>query len=274
MQRTLLELGFLPVAYIPAFAFDEVERLDVVKMFRLPAPPEVNIEALAPRYRTLADLVLRRFRTRSVLPRVAAAVHHLPLFAGLISEQVTRLAGVCGTASFEPGKTIFREGETDYRMHVVLQGEVEITVARSSTSVGVVRDGECLGEISLLTGAPHSATATARTYVETAVLEHADLAELIRLRPDIGLHIYRNLAVDAGEKLKRMDVQPSGLLGAKPTLKPDSEGDARLSVALAASSRSVQGHGCCAEPLLRLHSCESMLRRETVRKNANPLLSK
>ena len=206
MQRTLLELGFLPVAYIPAFAFDEVERLDVVKMFRLPAPPEVNIEALAPRYRTLADLVLRRFRTHSVLPRVAAAVHDLPLFAGLISQQVTRLAGVCGTASFEPGKTIFREGETDYRMHVVLQGEVEIAVARSSTPVGVVRDGECLGEISLLTGAPHSATATARTYVETAVLEHADLAELIRLRPDIGLHIYRNLAVGAGEKLMRMDV--------------------------------------------------------------------
>jgi hypothetical protein len=206
MQRTLLELGFLPVAYIPAFAFDEVDRLDVVKMFLLPASPEVNIEALAPRYRTLADLVLRRFRTRSVLPRVAAAVHRLPLFAGLIAEQVTRLAGVCGTASFEPGTTIFREGETDHRMHVVLQGAVEIAVADSNTSVGMVHDGECLGEISLLTGAPHSASATARTYVETAVLDHADLAELIRLRPDIGLHIYRNLAVGAGEKLKRMDV--------------------------------------------------------------------
>jgi GNAT superfamily N-acetyltransferase len=218
MQRTLLELGFLPVAYIPAFAFDEVERLDVVKMFRLPAPPEVNIEALTPRNRTLADLVLRRFRTRSVLPRVAAAVHRLPLFAGLISEQVTRLAGVCGTASFEPGKTIFREGETDYRMHVVLQGEVEISVARSSTFVGVVRDGECLGEISLLTGAPHSATATARTYVETAVLEHADLGELIRLRSDIGLHIYRNLAVGACEKLKHMDVSAQRPLGCKSLL--------------------------------------------------------
>jgi GNAT superfamily N-acetyltransferase len=206
MQRTLLELGFLPVAYIPAFAFDEVERLDVVKMFRLPAPPEVNLEALAPRYRALADLVLRRFRARYVLPRIAAAVHRLPLFAGLIEEQVTRLAGVCGSASFESGDTVFREGENEHRMHVVLEGEVEITVARSDKSVGVVHDGECLGEISLLSEAPHSATATARTHVETAVLEHADLAELIRLRPDIGLHIYRNLAVEEGEKLKRMDV--------------------------------------------------------------------
>jgi hypothetical protein len=38
------------------------------------------------------------------------------------------------------------------------------------------------------------------------VLEYADLAELVRLRPDIGLHIYRNLAVGEGEKLKRMDL--------------------------------------------------------------------
>jgi hypothetical protein len=35
---------------------------------------------------------------------------------------------------------------------------------------------------------------------------HQDLAELIRLRPDIGLHIYSNLAVGMGEKLKRLDV--------------------------------------------------------------------
>jgi hypothetical protein len=48
--------------------------------------------------------------------------------------------------------------------------------------------------------------ARAKTRVETAVFEHGDLAQLIRLRPDIGLHIYRNLALGAGEKLKRVDV--------------------------------------------------------------------
>ena len=91
-------------------------------------------------------------------------------------------------------------------MHVVLQGEVAIAVAGSDAApVGVVRAGECLGEMSLLTAAAHSATATALTRVETAVLGHQDLAELIRLRPDIGLHIYRNLAVGMGEKLKRVD---------------------------------------------------------------------
>lgn len=205
MQRTLIELGFLPVAYLPALVFHEVERLDVVKMVRLLSPPQVRTDGLTPGCAALAELVLRLFRNRTVLPRIARAVHDLPLFAGLSDEQITRLAGVCSVSNFAPGQTIFRAGDADNQMHVVLQGEVEITMADSAAAVGVVRAGECLGEMSLLSAAAHSATATARDQVETAVLGHQDLAELIRLRPDIGLLIYRNLAVGMGEKLKRLD---------------------------------------------------------------------
>jgi GNAT superfamily N-acetyltransferase len=205
MQRTLIELGFLPVAYLPALVFHDVERLDVVKMVRLLTPPRVQPDGLTPGGTAMAELVLRLFRQRTVLPRIARAVHELPLFAGLNDEQVARLAGVCGVATFEPGATVFREGEPSDRMYVVLNGEVVIGVAASTVPVGVVRAGECLGEISLLTTAPHSATATARTQVEAAVLSHHDLAEFIRLRPDIGFHIYKNLAVGMGDKLKRLD---------------------------------------------------------------------
>jgi GNAT superfamily N-acetyltransferase len=205
MQRTLLELGFLPVAYVPAMVFHEVERLDVVKMARVPTQQEVRTDELTPRSRVMAELVLRQFRSRSVLPRIAAAVQELPLFRGLSAEQVARLAGVCGVTTFASGQVIFRQGEVDDALFVVLQGEVAITVAGSAAPVGVVRGGECLGEMSLLTAAVHSATATPRTPVEAAILGHRELAELIRLRPDIGLHIYRNLAVGMGEKLRRLN---------------------------------------------------------------------
>jgi GNAT superfamily N-acetyltransferase len=206
MQRTLLELGFLPAAYLPALVFHEVERLDVLKMVRLLVPPDVNTEALTPRVRALAEVVLRPFRSRGVLPRIARAVQGLPLFAGLTAEQVGRLAGVCGVATFEPGAVVFREGQATGAMYVVLRGEASIAVAAAAAPVGVVGEGECLGEMGLLTAAPHSATAVARTPLETARLGHRDLVELIRLRPDIGLQLYRNLAVGMGEKLKRSDV--------------------------------------------------------------------
>lgn len=210
MQRTLLELGFLPVAYLPALVFHDVERLDVVKMMRLPSPPKVGTDGLTPRCTALADLVLRTCRSRIALPRVASVVPQLPLFAGLDPEQVARLAGVCRVATFPAGATIFEQGNPGTELHVVLQGDVSITVANSPSAntpsvVGVVQSSECLGELSLLTAAPHSATATALGAVETAVLSCQDLAQLIRLRPDIGLRIYRNLAVGLGEKLKRSD---------------------------------------------------------------------
>ncbi len=208
MQRTLLELGYLPAAFVPAMVFHDVERLDVVKMIRLAAPPRAADRELTPAVRGLAELVLRRFRTRDVLPRIAQAVQELPLFAGLDDGQVHRLASACGLTTFGPGEVIFRDGQADRAMHVVLEGEVAIARPPSAAAIGLVHRGECLGEMSLLTGAAHAATATARTAVLTAVLDHAELAELIRLRPDIGLHLYHNLAVGLGQKLRRAAVPP------------------------------------------------------------------
>src|SRR5262249_40491171 len=153
-------------AYVPALVFDEVERLDVVKMLRMLAPPEVDTRGLTPRCKAVADLVLRGFRSRSILPRIARAVQELALFAGLDQEQVNRLAGVCTVSEFEPAAIIFQEGQEDREMHLVLEGDVAIARSGSSAPIGVVHKGECLGEISLLTTAAHSATAIARTGVE------------------------------------------------------------------------------------------------------------
>ena len=72
-------------------------------------------------------------------------------------------------------------------MHLVLDGEVEISMKECAGPVGVVRGGECLGEVSLLAGTAHSATATAKTRVETGTLDEVEINGLIRLRPDTGL---------------------------------------------------------------------------------------
>jgi GNAT superfamily N-acetyltransferase len=209
MQRTLLELGFLPAAYVPALAFHEVERLDIVKMARLLVPLEPDTAGLSPRVREVADVVLRGFASRSVLPRVAQAVREVALFAGLNGEQVHRLAGVCTVKTFAPGEAIFREGAADEEVYVLLAGEALITLD-GPVAVGRVGPGECLGEMALLTAAAHSATATAAGRVEAAVLRHRDLTELVRLRPDIGLLIYKNLAVGMGQKLKRSGLALAG----------------------------------------------------------------
>lgn len=203
MQRTLLELGFLPCAYIPAMVFSDVERLDVVRMARLFVPADFSASTLSPTAQAVADVVLALFQTRYVLPQIEQAVMALPLFQGLDSEQVRRVASACRTSRIAPGQTIIREGEDDRTLFVLLDGSATVQRADARQAVGTVGAGECLGEMSLLTGEPHSATAVAAQPAEAATLTHAEFSALVRVRPDIGLQVFRNLAVGLGRKLGR-----------------------------------------------------------------------
>lgn len=206
MQRTFLEFGFLPVAYVPALVFHKVERLDVVKMGRLYAKLDTSRETLIPDVESMCDLVISSFERRAVEPRIRAAVDQVDLFRGLSEEQQQRVAVACDPRSYQAGETIFKAGMAGEGLHVVLSGDVDIFFGDPPAPVGSVGRGESLGEVSTLSGTAHSATAIAREAVETAVLSHDVLNQLIRQRPDIGVILYRSLAVGLGEKLQRSDL--------------------------------------------------------------------
>lgn len=205
IQRTLVELEFLPTAYIPAMVFHDVERLDAVKMARLLVPYEEPQRALFEPTQPFADVVTRSLSVLHVQPRIASEMPRMPLFRDLSREQAQRLAATCELATFSAGEVLFHEGDSADRIYIMLRGDVEITVGRPPQTVGQIGPGECLGEMSLVRESRRSATAVARSSVEAAVLAHADLKELVRLRPDIGVVIYRNLAQGLGDKLERTD---------------------------------------------------------------------
>ncbi len=203
MQRTLLELNFLPVAYVPAMVFYQVERLDIMKMVRLNKLQDLGPLALTDPMQTVADIVMRGFSTCVIAPRMAQAIQEVPLFQGMNNEQAARLAGLCAVREVRAGERLFAASEPADRLYIVLQGQLAISAGSPSVTFGTVRKGETCGEISLLSSRPHSATATAESPVEAAELLQRDLADLIRRRPDIGVIIYRNLAVGLGDKLLR-----------------------------------------------------------------------
>ena len=203
MQRTLLELGFLPTAYVPAMVFHEVERLDVVKMSRLLVPPELGDIQLSPKMQIIADQVMRAFVRQAVLPQIAGAVERLQLFRGLNEEQSTRVAGVCTVVSYASGEQLWARGDQAETMAILIQGDVAIEL--DGQRVGTVGEGESVGEVSLLTREPHSARAIALDQVHAAQLSARALAELSRQRPDIAVVLYRNLATSLGRKLQRVD---------------------------------------------------------------------
>lgn len=205
MQRTLLELGFVPVAYIPSMVFHEVERLDIVRMAKIFVPLELGPIDLTPEMRAMADLVIEAMTPLEMLPRIGAAVRRSPLLNGLTEEQLARIAAIFTLRTFNPRDRLMSEGAAGDAVYLLLEGCVDIETNDAPRPIGRVNTGEALGEMGLLTRACHTATAVAQTPVVAARAIYDDIDALLRRRPDIGLVLYRNLARGLSEKLRRMD---------------------------------------------------------------------
>ena len=211
MQRTLLELGFVPCAYLPAWVFHDVERLDAVRMVKLNVPLELGPLYLSDRAKEFADIVINSFSKIDIVPEVLESLEMMSLMQGSNKEQAQRLANLCTVDTFEAGETIFSTDQDANEMYVVLAGIVDVFMPQGNKPVAQVKEGECLGEISFLTQKKHSATAKASEETKVAVLTNEELNQLVRQRPDIGVLLYRNLAHGLGQKLQRQDLVPEKL---------------------------------------------------------------
>lgn len=208
MQRTLLELGFLPVSYIPANVFHQVERLDAIKMAKLFVPSRFENLCVCEEALPIANSVIDALQGQTVAPEIAAAAQTTPLFAGLSHEQRERLLGICSATSFDANEPLHRMSTTSDTMFLILSGNVNLVDA-GKRIIGRIGCGQCVGERALLTPAKdqteHSLDAIASNAVEAATFRHRALVDLIRRRPDIGVILYRNLAADVSRKLQIAD---------------------------------------------------------------------
>lgn len=89
------------------------------------------------------------------------------------------------TRGIAAGATLFAENSAGNTMYFVAAGEIALT--RGGRPLDMIRAGEVLGEMSLLTGDPRSATATARTDCEMIELDGAAFSGAIQKTPDFAL---------------------------------------------------------------------------------------
>jgi CRP-like cAMP-binding protein len=83
------------------------------------------------------------------------------------------------------GERLIQEGDQSDSMFIMLRGEAAVSVAKNGTGVrvGVMRQGDCFGEISLLTGEPRSATVRAEGDCEVMEISKPVMAEVLRDSP-------------------------------------------------------------------------------------------
>jgi CRP/FNR family transcriptional regulator, cyclic AMP receptor protein len=100
---------------------------------------------------------------------------------------------------FAEGKTIMKQGEVGVSMYIVLEGRVAIHVGENR--VETITAGGAFGEMALLSQAPRTATATARTECQLLSLTRPIMITLVEKHPAFGMAILQALA----ERLRFMN---------------------------------------------------------------------
>lgn len=99
-------------------------------------------------------------------------LRQMPIFAGFSDEQLASLTTQSDEVRLEPGQMLFYEGDPPQGLFVIVEGELEIIkrIGTQNVVVAEVQAGTFVGETSLLTGLPHSASA--RATVPTVCLQY------------------------------------------------------------------------------------------------------
>jgi len=150
------------------------------------------------------DMLLIRSRTERVQqrPRKLELLRHVHVFDSLTQDDLNALAKRMNRQLVHAGDPVVEQYEEGSSMFVVAEGllDVSIDVDGVSRQVGRVRPNQFLGEMSLLTGEPRSATVIAVTDVQLYEITKEDFEPLVDSNPEL----LSNLGVLLAERQARM----------------------------------------------------------------------
>jgi len=170
----------------------------------------------------------------------------LKLLAGLSSSQLEDVGSRLKPSRFDQDETVIKQGEPGDEMYFIESGRARVVREMSSTRALVLAEleaGDLFGEMSLLTGAPRSATVTALSELNLWILGQADFNDLVTAYPNLALAISRLLS----ERLRDTDerflhdssaayIMPTGPV---PAVQPQPEPVPVIVPVLAAATTAV-----------------------------------
>jgi CRP/FNR family transcriptional regulator, cyclic AMP receptor protein len=130
-----------------------------------------------------------------------------------------RIAAAATCARFGRHEKIFRRGESETNLMIMVSGRVKLSATSTDGQellANIVERGHVFGEIAVIDGKPRSYDATALEASELLIVKRKDLIPFLEERPDICLRFMETLC----ERLRRSEalIQDAVFLNAGPRL--------------------------------------------------------
>jgi CRP/FNR family transcriptional regulator, cyclic AMP receptor protein len=124
----------------------------------------------------------------------------IPLFESLEDDDLEVLANKLREVTVASGETVFAQGDEGDAVYMIEHGAVDIVAGSGKQKVILTSlfTRQYFGELSLLDGAPRSATAVASRDTHLFALERDDFVAFIKKRPDAALSIMH----EVGERIR------------------------------------------------------------------------
>jgi uncharacterized membrane protein len=124
----------------------------------------------------------------------------IPLFESLDAEALSALANKLRTETYDANAPVFAQGEQGDAMYLIEDGAIDIVAGTGKQQVVLTSlfKQQYFGELSLLDGAPRSASAVATRATTLLALERDDFVEFIKHRPHAALSIMH----EVGERIR------------------------------------------------------------------------
>ena len=141
--------------------------------------------------------------------RRVASLRQIGMLQVLSPEQVGQLAEESSEQVYAAGEPVIRQGDAATSMFVIVSGRVEVSAHQEhapAVRLATLEPGDYFGEMSLMTGAPRSATVT--PLVETRLLEVGKEAfrRILAAQPDLMEQLAGALQVRARERAQAMAI--------------------------------------------------------------------
>ena len=169
------------------------------------------------------------------------ALRRCPLFARVDDVTLRACAERLRVRRFRRGETIFHQGDPGDSLFIVESGAVKIVLPSPEGEEGAIiatlGRGEFFGELALLDGAPHSATAIALEAAGLLVLGRPTFDELVDTQPGLRNALFAGLVAELRrltghvEELHFLDLPgrlARRLVRLAREADPDASGEARL----------------------------------------------